>query len=283
MKFKPHFKITSLNVPKLLFRKKYKTSIKTFGKSRNIPKMHLNKRIWSMKKPILKVTLSLVLVLSVIFFIFNKIKIGKVECVGPSNVCDEVVAIIGDLEVMPAYKAINKINTVLKSKNNIKSFVLKYKFPSKIVITLSNNEPIIAIRNDGSWIAEVDDEGRVLGLVDNSDLSFIFTDKAIPNIGENLDYNLTYALNLYKSINSLEKIEKAKVIDNNLLLKLQGESINFIFPLSGDVEYLSGSLVLILSRLNNPVKETTIEKSEIAEVDFRYKYPVIRRIKTVDF
>ena len=174
-------------------------------------------------------------------------------------------------------ESISGIKKLLRQNDLLKSYKVSYVFPSTVKVNVEFKSPVIAVKGDSNWFALLDIDGTVLELTESTNIKKLEVKGGLPNIGEKVPKNIYFGCLLYEKISKILEIESFKIEDDRINLILKNTGILYIFPLDGDSDYLTGAINLIVSRLNNPDKETTIEKSEIKEIDFRFKNPVIRK------
>ncbi len=235
------------------------------------------------KVPYHKFFFSLLLIFAGSFFVFLIwfLRVNEIECLSADNKCPEAVS-----EALRDKKGnfflISLVNTrrMLDGYGGIADFSISYIFPSKILVKIKENIPRFRFdtSQESVW---VDDKANIVSAVSDFRGIAVLADKRSIVEGQKLSDEAAFVVSLLSRVERIIVIEYVRMSDS--FLQIRSDRINYIFPLSGDVEYLSGALNLLVLRLNNPTEETTIEKSEVLEVDFRYKYPVIRTIRTVDY
>jgi len=229
-------------------------------------------------KKSLAVLAALLLMLVFGISLWRRLIVKNILCFEGDNPCRKSIeeSLSAAYNASPT-KSSSQIKALLRKNNLVKSYKVTYVFPETIKVKVDIKQAVVSLKADGGWFALLDGEGTVLDLTESANIKTIDTKGTLPNIGEKVSDNVFFAFKLYEKINKIFEIESTKIENDRINLLVKNDSILYIFPGNGDIDYLSGAFNLIVSRLNNPDKETTIEKSEIKEVDFRFRNPVIRR------
>ncbi len=223
--------------------------------------------------------LSIILVVIFVFLIplvvKRLIKIDKIECKSQFGNCNEV---IGDrLQVTGNYKDLKKtIEQRLKQDIQVNSYLIQYKIPSTLKIELNIKTARNAIYS--SFLNKyylISEDGLVLSLGDDTNLPKIKYDNLELKVGNSISENQKFAIEILNNMTFLYSINEGQIEKNSLRFK-NTEGVTIIFPTEGDVNLLIGSLRLTISRLNDEAEG--IRMNEIAEIDLRYKNPVLRKI-----
>ena len=153
--------------------------------------------------------------------------------------------------------------------------------PTALTINLIERSPKIALYpSETKKFLLADEEGKIINMVDNSNLQKISVDRKLPNLGENIDREILFGILLTLDAANIDKIVEAKIEKNSLVISYK-EGPKVTFPLDGDRKTLIGGLNLILSQLNTSSNATTIENEDLGnlKIDMRYRNPVLQYIK----
>jgi len=227
--------------------------------------------------------ISTFVVVVISFFIgLNRIKIKKVECFNQFNVCNPTIVVeaarVNGKNIFLARKELDKI---IKNNYLVKSYLIAYKLPTALTINLIERSPKIALYpSETNKFLLADEEGKIINMVDNSNLQKISVDRKLPNLGENIDREILFGILLTLDAANIDKIVEAKIEKNSLVISYK-EGPKVTFPLDGDRKTLIGGLNLILSQLNTSSNATTIENEDLGnlKIDMRYRNPVLQYIK----
>lgn len=223
--------------------------------------------------------LSIILVIIFIYLIplaiKSLIKIDKIECKSQFGNCDERIAF--SVQKIGNYKDVNEqIEKRLNDDMQINSYLIQYKIPSTLKIELNIKTAKNAIySNQTNKYYLISEDGLVLSLGDDTNLPIIKIDDPKLDVGNQIKENQKFAIEILNNMTFLYSINEGQIEKNSLIFK-NTEGVTIIFPTEGNVNLLIGSLRLIISRLNDEAEG--IRMNEIAEIDLRYKNPVLRKM-----
>jgi hypothetical protein len=224
----------------------------------------------------------IIILLSSIFFVFilfyiYSSKLTEINCTSQFGECPQVL--MGKLNNFKGKKigyAYVKAKRLLAGESGLESFNLFYIPFTKLKVSLVEIKPYYAIKDSTSGLIElIDKNGWVVAITDNSDLSFIISNVKTDR-GLQIPEGQLFALQLLNDISRVNKIEKAELNDDSLVIELQ-DDLNVIFPLEGDRQVLIGSLILIYNDLKSgtDTKLNTLGK-KIDTIDLRFKNPILK-------
>ena len=220
------------------------------------------------KKIVFFVGLFILLITSLLIYLYNFFTVKRVYVIG------NVIPLrgINSLSKENLLLFNNKnVESNLKNKNpSVKNIIIRKTFPNILNITTIRREAIIEI-TDGKIVLYLDEDGIVLEINHlNSKLPQIKTTLITFGLGNMADWKMIKAKNL---IIELEKkgifTDQIAVDDNsgNYILKTNNK-IEIIIPLKMEINILSASLQLIISRFR-------IEGKIISKIDFQFEKPVV--------
>lgn len=219
-------------------------------------------------------------------FLPRYIKINSIFCKSQYGPCGERI----DGKVLQSkgkslFGARKNIKNDLNKETAISDFSIQYKLPDKLEVNIITRKPFFGLSYEqGETVALVDKEGYVLSFQDMTPLPFIKDEKHPPPVGEKVDEERLFALQLILDVYGSYQTQQGKIENDSLTVELKtGERV--IFPLEGDRQVLAASLSVILAKLNRQEDGTKINNSdgEVFEnctsgctIDLRYKNPVVR-------
>ena len=222
--------------------------------------------------------LFIVFVLAGIFLAPRFINISQIECKSQFGKCnkaleEKLVKTIQD----DMYSVKSSINIILGDDVTIEAFTIKFQLPDKLIVDVLEQKGLFAlksIKQDVYYL--IDKNGVVVSIQENSNLPTVEVEEVIYNVGDTINNNHKFALDLILDLFYTYKISKGEVEENSLYIVLENGDL-VIFPLEGDSKVLLGSLSLIISRLKDEVKDSKIEiADQIIEIDLRYNNPVVK-------
>jgi hypothetical protein len=205
----------------------------------------------------------------------SKLNIHRIECLSQHGLCGgAVVESLAHLPGTRLVKAKSEVVKVLSSSPLVESYTVGYNLPSSIRVEIIERKPDYAFRALAHKAAAlVDQSGYVLSYANDYDQSEILTDTPLPSVGDRLTGAYLSALELYVKTDLISPINSAKIQQSNFYVDLQN-GIQVIYPLDSDADMLTGSLVLLLARLNSGREELTIETA--TSLDLRFRNPVLK-------
>ena len=224
----------------------------------------------------MKYFIAVLIVLVSIIFIFlpRFIFIEKIYCKTQYGPCRQSLNEKLDLWNGKNLSEVKKgVSDYLSKDLLVSKYSIRFMFPNMIVVNLIEKAPRYALTNVGrNDYFLVDKNGYIVEVSSFTNLPVLIVDN-LPKVGEVVEENILFALNIISDIYSLYQISYGEIKNNDLYIKMPGE-ILAIFPLRGDRKVLVGSLQMIFYKLNTSREEFKIEN--IKEIDLRFKNPIIR-------
>lgn len=220
-------------------------------------------------------------IILIIFFIFSTptfvkklIKIKTVECQSQYGECPQnIVSDLKYLESSDYLVAKKRINQVLSENSRVSSFLIQYKIPSTIKVDLNLKKPKYSIKNSSNIYFNVDTEGNVLEVSNESLLPVVTKNDLSYKVGDKVSDQEKFALKIFEKVSWILTTSSGEIQEESLKI-ITNEGKVVYFPLTGDVDVLVGSLRLIFSRLNEGSQGIKME--DIKEIDLRFANPVLR-------
>jgi hypothetical protein len=168
----------------------------------------------------------------------------------------------------------------------VDQYSFQYIIPDKLMVHVVEAKSVFAIKANGNLYL-ADSNNYVISSVESSSLPTLTIDGDPPEIGSVLTGEVGFAGELLYTIYYSNQVTNAYLKDDGIYLNVNG--IEVIFPKSGDIRVLAGSLNAILSKLRSDYENFKIEKNEVnctcyvlnecrnsCTIDLRFKNPVIR-------
>lgn len=217
---------------------------------------------------------------SLFFVVPKKLKIKDIACQSQFGPCNtNILGFINKVE--NGEKSLSdvkkELHGILSSSILISDYSFHFQFPNKIEVNLIERKPKYAVKAEGTdSYALIDKEGYVIYFHDLTGLPVLLTTEPPPNVGEIISDKTFFALEILYGMFSSYQVREGVIEDESLVIELsQGPRV--IFPLEGEKEILLGSLMLVLSKLNNDGQDSKIENvSGASIIDLRFKNPVIK-------
>jgi hypothetical protein len=168
------------------------------------------------------------------------------------------------------FDARRKANSYLKNSYLVSDYSIQYKLPNIMLINIIAKKPYFAIKDSSSGkIILIDRRGIVLAESEDSGLPMIEVADSLKKIGEEVDKNYLFALNLISGVNEMYQVRYGMIANDALTVDIP-HGLRVIFPLEGDSEVLLGGLRLIYAKVTAEYLGT------YSQIDMRYKNPVLR-------
>lgn len=198
------------------------------------------------------------------------IKINKVKCISQYGDCPSSLIFpqSGD------YLSIKNVSRKILEQNLlVTDYLIQYQLPQTVKIEIIVNRPIFAVKTSQNNYFLVNKEYYVVGQSEKKEFPTVYYSEYPIGIGQRLDEDVVFALNVLKGINWLYSIDEINVKENELEFKYDNQ-ILVRLPKTGDIDFILGSIRLIFSRLND--NKEGIRINNIKELDLRFKNPVLR-------
>lgn len=235
-------------------------------------------------------TILLVLFLGIVigvpsYFVPRKIVINEFSCENQFGPCrSDLTEKIEKTRGQNLLSVRKNVKAELVNDPLVSDYSTHYKIPDKMEVNVILRKPYFGIAFDNAdTVALVDEEGYVLAYKKDTGLPRLEAKDAPPQVGEKVDDETFFALNLLQDMYDYYQIKNAKEEKEGVVFDMGGGK-KALFPLDGDRQILIASLAVIMTRLNAEETGTRIEnvKGVVSAclkgctIDLRYKNPVIR-------
>lgn len=232
-------------------------------------------------KPLLTLLFSVVFIL-----ILNLIRpdrfitVNEISCKNQLGNCSgDIAEQLDSYEGQNLYKAKRQSGSYLKNEIAVEDFTSQFKLPGSLEFLISEKLPEYAITNSEKRLfLLLASNGLVLNIKDKTDLPKLVIDGELPDKGSRADSQTLFALDIIKDLHLALDVAEGIVKDGSLLIELR-DNLNVIFPLEGDREILTGSLILLYGKIEEGGKlegSGELALNNIKTIDLRYKNPVLR-------
>ena len=201
--------------------------------------------------------------------VVSKVTLGNVVCSSQFGPCAKGISEFADgLAGQGLLQSRSRLVAFLSTNPLVSDYSIDFVVPRGFKINVVERSGYVALGKFGQDEYLVSDRN---GLVIKKDrataLPILFVDGQLPDIGERLSDDYYFAAGILDTLNASYATHVGMVKGDSLEVTIL-ESVDVIFPLSGDNQVLIGSLRFLLSRLKPTASGSTI--------DLRYKNPVIR-------
>ncbi len=216
------------------------------------------------------------LVFALIYLPPRLIKVNNIDCRSQFGPCNQVfLEKAYSFEGKSLKEAKEGLSEYFKSSPFVKEYAFVYKLPDKLVVDIIEAKAKYAIGNKpNSLFCPVDKDGICLRIENSTNLPLLEIEGNPPNVGEKVDSEELFALELVSSLFSNHGVREGMLTQGRLEVVV--ERYNVIFPLQGDRSVLLGSLEVILSRLKSESKDSKIDYTGVSRIDLRFKNPVLQ-------
>lgn len=175
------------------------------------------------------------------------------------------------------YSSKDTVDLILANTKLIKKHSVQFRLPTTLEVDVLERKPRYALSTDDQkWKALLDKDGVVLGIAESSDLPTLKIRNSLPNPGEIVDEKTLFASKVTHGTSLQHGVLSSEVQKDGLRVELSTGKV-VIYPLEGNVEYLLGSLNIIIGRLNKAEEESKIEGvSDLKTIDLRFKNPILK-------
>lgn len=224
------------------------------------------------KRNYLKLILTLVIFIVILllpFIIPSLINIKKIECETQYGPCpEEVKSKIKNQKSKSLSQTKKEINKTLGTEFLVQNYSMQYKFPNTLKVNLVLRKAQFALNN-----FLVDRQGYIVSISDNPNLPIINWSDRGGKIGQKVQDDELFTLNLLNGLYVLYNVKNGEVKDDGLVIALPS-GLNVIFPLgsdkSRDIEYYLGAVRMIITKLEVEYP------NKYKELDLRFTNPVLR-------
>ena len=226
----------------------------------------------------LKIGITLLFIIVIVLFVLlvpRMLVIKNIICINQYGSCQETLNLkLENLKGKSLEEVKQEVSAIMRQDLFVKEYVLRYEIPDRVVInTISKKAKFVLKSIDKDKLALVDQDGLVLGLRENSTLPKVFISADYATVGEKVSKRELFALNLVSDLYYFYQVKEGDMFEDRLEIYLS-DGVKVIFPLEGDRNVMLGGLKVILSRLNQDVKDSRIKK--VSEIDLRFKNPVLK-------
>ena len=211
-----------------------------------------------------------IFLVSIVIVLPKLVRTGDIICISQFGPCNDSISNkLEKVRGLPIGSARKQISEVLTQEVLVKDFSIQLKFPRSYEINLLERKPIFTLKVvDSNVLALVDDEGYIVSIEEISNLPAVQVAGAIGDVGEKVSSEQFFALQLIDNLFTLYQVREGFIDGDKFSVNLN-KSTKVIFPLTGDRDVLISTLSLVFRRFE-------AEDTKPAEIDLRYKNPVIR-------
>lgn len=226
----------------------------------------------------LKIGITLLFILAIVLFVLlvpRMLVIKNIICINQYGSCQETLNLkLENVKGKSLEEVRQEVSAIMRQDLFVKEYVLRYEIPDRVVINAISKKAKFVLKSiDKDKLALVDQDGLVLGLGENSTLPRVFISADYAAVGEKVSKRELFALNLVSDLYYFYQVKEGDMFEDRLEIYLN-DGVKVIFPLEGDRNIMLGGLKVILSRLNQDVKDSRIKK--VSEIDLRFKNPVLK-------
>lgn len=213
-----------------------------------------------------------------VIFVPRVLIIDEIMCSSQFGPCKQsIVESLANIKQNSLFDASRNIDEYFLDNTLVSDYSVQFKLPRKLTVSVIERKPVFGVKaGQGSQIALIDKDGRVISIEDTSGLPILITNGNLPEIGHIISPRILFALKIVSDMHSVYHVSGGSIENDGLEFDLKDGPL-VIFPLEGDVDILLGSLSSILSQLNigdGDIKIGTTD--EVRLIDLRFKNPVIR-------
>lgn len=225
-----------------------------------------------MKKIIVPVFI--LLCVSLVLFLPGFLKVNKISCVSQFGPCNlQITSELEAVSIGSIYETKKAITKILGKNIFVSNFSLDFEIPDRLSVAVVERKPVMAFNKVGSdKFVLVDDKGLIITESSQTQLPTIYVKETFPFdyfLGGTISDRLQFASKLLAKLGVMYSINAGEVESD--MLKVRVETFEVVFPFGGDVDLLLGSLVAILSRINDGVDQISFDI-----IDLRFDNPVLR-------
>jgi hypothetical protein len=209
-----------------------------------------------------------------VFVLPRLLIIKNITCVNQFGFCSSYLAEEIEKEEGKSLSQVKKdLGKVLGSQIQVADFSFKFNLPDKLKVYLVERKGVMALNYNGDFYL-VDNDYYVIAKVEETNLPTVFVRSGVYDfqVGEKIPGELMFAGEILQKLFISYTLKIISWEENRLEASLDN-GITVIFPLSGKVDVLVGSLRVILSQLNTASQDTRIKANTI---DLRFDNPVVR-------
>lgn len=214
--------------------------------------------------------LTLILIFVILFFLSQKIKVVAAKCESQFGPCSDEVSTIVNGEVGNSFfTAKRDLGKALSDSSRVENYIIRFNLPDTLLVEVVEKKAEAALKFAEDRYFLFDSEGNVVAET---------TETALPTlevIDVPSDPSVQFAIKLFLDLFKYYDVTSGKIDKFSLTTNIRGADV--IFPITGDVDLIFGSLEVSLLQLNRVRENSTISEAGIlTTIDLRYKNPVIR-------
>lgn len=216
--------------------------------------------------------------------IFKIFYISDIECVTNYANCDqEFYNNLNNDKNGLYFTAKNNLEVKLSNIKKIQSYNVRFVFPSKLLVYIVEKKAEAAIvlnGTDSPFFTIETKDGTIIEKLGTTPLpKIIYVSSQMDfNIGEKISKEMLFAVKVLSNCHKIYRTEFGFLKENYLTASVS-DKLDVVFPQSGNMDEIFGSIELVLSRLNtadqDPKMSELLLKDKII-LDLRYKNPVLR-------
>ena len=204
------------------------------------------------------------------------IPVRKVTCTNQFGKCsDNLADSLDSIKNTNLRNSKRNVKEILSNSVLVNEYSLHFEFPDTLEASLIERKAKFALVDKAGNIASIDESGRVLTFSENENIPSVIVSGTLPNVGTSVDQENLFALKLMYDVNYLYQRRLGEITKDGLVIEF-GSGPNVLFPLEGEKERLIGSLVLIMSNLDEAAYKEGSKNWNIQTIDLRYDNPVLR-------
>jgi len=218
-----------------------------------------------------------VLLFVLVFFALRNFEITEVGCRSQYGKCNfEVKSKLENIKGCNYFSCKRNINEALSGSIIVDKYNYQFKLPSKIEVNIVEKKHKYSIKNvSQNRAAQIDSEGLVLDIREESNLPGIVIQDDLPDPGEKVTTEEYFSLELVYGTTKIQSVTKAFFESDGVYVELE-DGTRVIFPRQGDRDLILGTLTLILNELKKEDVNSRISERQVKEIDLRYNNPILR-------
>ena len=184
-------------------------------------------------------------ILAVVFIFTPKFyPINKIVCTSQYGPCPaNIEKALSDLVPGKYYQIKKEVGKILGNEFDIKEYSLSFKLPDKIELSILQKKAKFALKDSGQKIHIFTEEFDYISEEKTTHLPMLVVQNTISEKYK-LNDEEKFALNLLYKLYENDKIKILYLMSDRLETYIDN-NIKLIFPLTGDLNYLLGSLTIV--------------------------------------
>ena len=228
-------------------------------------------------KTIIVVILIIGTVFTPIILVPRILTIKEVVCSSQFGPCNQIISEgVKKAENKKLMDAKAELRRFLSANVLVSNYSIQLRLPDRLEVNIVTRKPRYALKSTTSeTVAIIGRDGRVIGTEKKSSLPAVEVTGTLPDVGDVVASDILFALDIVYDMYSAYSVSSGKVENESLVVEFK-QGLEVTFPLEGERKVLTGSLVAILSRLNNENEDFRIDDTKVSIIDLRFKNPVLR-------